>query len=240
MLYPSADKPLFAQLKNIIRQKIAIGEYKEGDRLPGERQCAETYGISRMTARQALNELVQEGILLKRRGSGYYVATIPLENSLDRLQGLIEELVQQNMNFAVEVEQIGYVKAPPKVSATLELGSDNNVFLLVRRVTLDSKPLAMDYTYLPMALGELVRDLDMTKQILYHYLELNGYHITDAKQTISAGQLMREETAALGRPQGYPILVIDRTAYVEGSRPLVYSHTLYLSDRYHYTLRLKR
>lgn len=240
MLYPGADKPLFAQLKNIIKQEISMEKYKQGDRIPGERQLAEIYGISRMTARQSLNELVQEGLLIKKQGSGYYVATIPLENNLDRLQGLIEELVQQNKDFDVEVVRTEYVNAPSKVSRALELGSDNNVFLMVRRVILEGSPLAVDYTYLPIAVGELVKGLDIKKQVLYHYLELNGYHITDALQTISAGQLMPTETVTLGRPQGYPILLIDRTAYVEGNRPLVYSHTLYLSDRYHYSLRLKR
>ena len=240
MLYPGTGKPLFVQLKDVLKQKIILGELKEGERLPGERQLAETYGISRMTARQALSDLVQQGVLVKQQGSGYYVAAQAIENKLDRLQGVVEELWNQNLNFEVKVQRIEYVKAPPKVWEVLELGSDRDVLLLVRQMFLHGKPLSIDYTYLPMAIAGLVEGLDMRKQVLYKYLEQNGYRIMYAKQTISAGQLTEDEAAVLERTTGFPTLVIDRTAYLEGDRPIVYSHTLYISDRYHYTLTLKR
>jgi GntR family transcriptional regulator len=240
MLYPGSGKPLFSQLKDILLQKISSGEYQEGTQLPSERQLAETYGISRMTARQALTELVQAGKLYRQQGKGYFVASRQIENKLDRMFGLVEELVGQNMNCTVELMEKGYVTPPIKAREALRIENDSQVFRLVRRVMVDGAPLSIDYTYLPMNVAYLVEPLDLNKVVIYNYLEKSGYKLVNADQMISAGVLTPPEAHQLARPRGFPVLIIDRTAFVEGRLPLVYSHTLYLSDRYHYTLTLNR
>jgi len=85
VLYPGSAKPLYKQLKDVLKQKITAGEFKPGEALPGERQLMETYGVSRVTVRQAIAELVNEGLLYRQHGKGTFIAPKRIERPLARL-----------------------------------------------------------------------------------------------------------------------------------------------------------
>lgn len=240
MLYPSSGNPLYAQLEEIIVNDIKSGKYKNGDRLPTERFYGEKYEISRMTVRAALNDLVQKGIVEKKKSSGYFVQTDSIENRLDKLQGFVEEIKLKNMNSKVHLADKSYVKANAKVASELDLNEGDSTYEIVRIVSLENSNLGIDYTYLPVNIAYSVESLDYEQIILYDYLESMGYKLSYADQTISASVLNAHEADILHKEVGFPALIIDRTVYIKGELPLVYSHTVYLSDKYHYTLRLNR
>lgn len=240
MLYPGSGRALYLQLEEILRQGIESGQYRKGDKLPSERSLSETYGISRMTVRAALNELVSENLLESRRGSGYYVSSGQIENNLDRMQGFIEELQAKNINFSVNIAEKEYTPADRKTAHALGLNAGDTVFKLRRLVSIHDEPISIDRTYLPVNVAYPMEQMDLQKIVLYDYLEHEGYRLIGADQTISAGVLTEDEAKKLEREAGFPVLIIDRTAFVEGHLPLVYSHTIYLSDKYHYTLTLRR
>ena len=240
MLYPGNGKALFLQLKDLIMEKINSGEYSEGDKIPSERDLAETYHISRLTVRQALTEMVQEGRLNKKHGKGYFVAEMQIENRLDIMQGFVEELIAKNMKFKVQLTEKRFVLPEEKIVEALRLENDRHALMIVRNISVDDKPLSIDYTYVPMNIAHLIEPLDMNQVVLYEFLDNNGYKLVGADQTISAGVLTPAEAKQLNKPVGFPVLIIDRAAFIQGHLPIVFSHTLYLSDRYHYTLTLAR
>lgn len=240
MLYPGNGKSLFEQLKDILLEKIKEGEYKEGDKLPSERELSEMYGISRVTVRQTLNELVNEGVLTKRQGKGSYVAFQRIENRLDSLLGFVEEFAIKNSKCEVVLLRNELVTAPAEACIAMQAQEGTTMLLIVRHIFVDGRSIGIDYTYVPRHISYLLKGMDFSKDILYAFLEHNGYKLAYADQTITAEQPAEEEARLLKIEATAPMLAINRTAYVEGDRPIVYSRTVYRSDRYSYALTLKR
>ncbi|WP_312692778.1 GntR family transcriptional regulator [Caproiciproducens sp.] len=241
MLYPGNGKPLFEQLKDAIVEKISEGTYKEGDQLPSERQLSEMYNISRVTVRQTLNKLVQDGVLVKKHGKGNFVATKVIEYKLDSLLGFAEEFSIRNMKCEVIVRKQELVVAPPEVCASMQIEEGSRMLMVVRQIYVDQKSLGIDYMYLPGNVAYLLDGLDFRNDIVYNVLEKNGYKITTADQAITAETPEAEEAILLDQKvKTKPVLVIHRVTYVEGDRPIVYSRTVYRADRYRYMLTLKR
>lgn len=240
MLYPGNGKALFEQLKDAIVQKITEGEYLEGNKLPSERQLSEMYNISRVTVRQTLNQLVQDGIITKKHGKGNFVAQKKIENKLDSLIGFVEEFSIRNMKCVVSVLKEEYVPVSTEVGSAMQVDKGTMMLMVVRQIFVDNQSLGLDYTYVPKNIAYLLDGMDYKKDILYRVLEKNGYKLSTADQVITADKLTPMEAAILKKKAGSPALVINRVAYVEGGHPIIYSKTVYLADRYQYKLTLKR
>src|SRR5690349_19645318 len=113
--------PLYDQLKEILRQEIAKGAYRPEEQLPSETQLVQRYNISRTTVRQALNDLVNEGILYRRQGKGTFVAPPKIEQELVRLTDFVEDMAQAGLNPSSKVISLTEEAASPEVAATLGL-----------------------------------------------------------------------------------------------------------------------
>jgi len=120
MLYAGHGKALFSQLKDLILQWIEIGELKPNDKLPSERALSEDYRVSRVTVRQALNDLVQDGAITKQHGKGYFVAPPKkIEYRLDSLFGFLEEFDKKKMKCRTSIIQKEFIKASDEVREAL-------------------------------------------------------------------------------------------------------------------------
>jgi GntR family transcriptional regulator len=241
MLYPGNGKPLFGQLKDLISQWIDTGELKTGDKLPSERTLSENYTISRITVRQALNDLVKEGAITKRHGKGYYVAPPrKIEYHLDSLLGFIEEFSIKKMKCEITILRREFVAPQEEVRAALGIRDNAKVFLLTRLIIVEDEPLGIDYTYLPANVARLLEGMSLDNSILYQFFEKNGFKLMTADQWISAEKPTRKEAGLLGRKESDPVLVIYRNTRVEGDVVLDHSRTVYRADRYRYFVTLKR
>lgn len=240
MLYPGSAKPLYEQLKAILKQKIASGELKPGEALPGERQLMDIYGVSRVTVRQAIGELVREGLLYRHHGKGTFVAPKRIERPLARLLGVAEELALEGLEVAIKVIKRGMEEPTSEIRHELRLAEKEPAFCVTRLINVAGQPLLLDYSYFPQSIGQLLQNLDLSKDLIYTHLELYGYKISNGRQRISAGRASREDALHLQYRQGYPVLVVKRTTYVEGGLPIGFSHAVYRGDRYEYTVILQR
>lgn len=240
MLYPGSAKPLYEQLKDIILDRIHSGELKQGSSVPGERMIADMYKVSRATVRQAIGELVNDGVLYTQHGKGTFVATQKIERPLARLLGVAEEISLEEFDVNIKPIRSGFVDAGSEVLKNLGLSNDNKVYLNCRLITANNQPLFIDYTYVPQAVGHIIDKCDMTRDIFYNILEVCGYKISYAEQTISADSVTTEDAKYLDYTPGRPVLILKRTTYVEGDRPIIYSKTIYRADRYEYKINLKR
>lgn len=240
MLYPGSAKPLYEQLKDILKQKILAGELRPGEALPGERQLMETYGVSRVTVRQAISELVNEGLLYRHHGKGTFVAVRRIERPLARLLGVAEELTLEGMQIEIKVIKTGAVGPTPEIRKELRLPEGETVFLVTRLIVAEQQPLLLDHSYFPLTFGQLLQNMDLSRDLIYTQLELYGYKIHHAEQRISAGRASGEEAKHLQYKKGSPVLVVKRTTYVESRMPLAFSNTVYRADRYEYKITLWR
>ena len=240
MLYPGTGKPLFSQLKDVLIQKIRQGDYKEGSKLPSERAISEQYQVSRVTVRLALEVLVSDGLIIKKQGKGNFVAYKKIEHHLDGLLGFVEEFATRQLKCTVELIKKEFIIPSQEIAVFMQQSKNQKMFLVIRKIIVDGEALGLDYTYVPLSVAVVLESLDFNVDIVYRHLEKNGFKLSTANQTITAKMPNNFETELLKLGPNIPLLEINRIAYTKGDLPLVFSRTVYNSERYQYQLELKR
>jgi GntR family transcriptional regulator len=240
ILYSGCAKPLYEQMKKIIIQKINSGEYLPEQSLPGERVLMKQFGVSRITIRQAIGDLVNEGILYRRHGKGTYVANKRIERPLARLLGIAEELAAENRDIAIRLLESGVRVPTAEIGQALGLNPLESVFMVKRLVITEQIPLLIIYDYFPDAIKYVFESCMLDRDIFYAQLEACGYKIGHGEQRIGAGAANQDEAHHLKYQKGAPVLVVRRTTFDTNHTPLAYSHITYRGDRYEYFITLKR
>lgn len=240
MLYQGSAKPLYHQLKEVIVQKIQNGDYPFGHRLPGERQLAEIYNVSRITIRQAISELVTEGFLTRQHGKGTFVADRKIVHNLGRLTGVVEDLALQNYKVDVTVLSKKIENASSEVRKHICLENETIVFGITRLLRTNNTPLAINYSYVPENIGYLVTTFNLEHDILFEMLERYGYKISHAAQYIGADKVSASEAKLLDYKAGAPALVVKQIIYVESGQPIMFAKNVFRPDKYEYQIDLKR
>lgn len=235
-----ADVPLYVQLKHHIRGLIASGELKPGDALPGERELVAKFGLSRTTIRQALGDLVAEGLLYRHHGKGTFVAPHGMKQNLTPLTDLPEEL--RSMGYTPEVEVLACeMKAPPAgVAVTLGIGTDEQIAFIARRILAQGEPIVVVRTYLLEHVGSLVNGDDLATEPIYSRLERFGYPVREGLQTISATRVHPRDAGVLQIEPGAPALLLQRVTFIDPGAPVEYSEAVFRADRFQYQTQLKR
>ncbi len=235
---------LYYQLKTIIRDQVEKGMLKPGEMIPSENEFMKRYGVSRTTVRQAIGDLVAEGILERIQGKGTFVASQKLQQNLFALTSFSEDIRNLGRTpSSLEIEK-GYVRPALPVADFFELASSESLVFFLSRVRLvDDEPVGMHTVYLPEDIAEqadlMERDFS-TGLSLYHTLEESGVTFGEAEETLEAGSAPPEASARLNIAEGAPVLLLDRLSYTPSGRPLEYNHMVYRSDRYKYRIRLPR
>ena len=228
--------PLYFQLKEILRDKIDNQELQEGDMIPSEKEIQQIYGVSRATVRKAIQLLVNESFLDKKRGKGTFVKLRKIEEELPVLKSFTEEMTGRDASK--KIISAAYMKAPPTIRAYMNLAPDESVFSLNRLMVVDGKPLGILHSYIP-AKYKLSLEEDYTKS-LYRILEKKGIRLRNAEQTIEVSMSTPEETRLMGLKASVPTLVIKRVAYSINGEIVEYVKGVYHGDLYRYNCRLTR
>lgn len=235
-----ADLPLYVQVKNHIREQIESGALKPHEALPGERELVAQFGLSRTTIRQALSDLVSEGILYRHHGKGTFVAPRQGAQHLFALTGFVEELRTMGMEPKVEVLVNEMRPAPRGVAAALHLDPNERVAFLARRVLTDDQPLLVERTYLTPSIGELLIRGEHPPDSIYRRLDRLGYPIQEGLQTISAIGMPPNDAHLLDVEPGSPALFLQRVTFVDEDSPIEYAEAVYRADRFQVQSRLRR
>lgn len=243
MLDPENRMPLYHQVESHLKENIGNGTWKAGEAIPPERVLVEQYGVSRITIRQALANLVAAGLLYRKHGKGTFVAGAqdrPITESLANLTGHLEELQLRGLNPQVRVLVLETRPLTVDVAEALERTPVAQGWYLYRLVTVDRQPLMLSTVWLPRDL-----EIELTEDILKQHgmallLTRNGIFPLRGRQRIGATSAGPEEAQLLGIRPGDPVLCVKRVIYGAESRPLVWFRTLYRSDRYEYEVELKR
>lgn len=149
----SSALPLYYQVRETVRQQIEAGQWKRGDLIPSESDLQEAFGVSRATIRQALQELVADGLLIRKQGRGTLVATPKIAEALPRLVSFTEEMRMQDMVPSTREATVEIVDAPKRVAEALATRPGER-FLRIERVRCaNGEPIVLLVSYLPRALG---------------------------------------------------------------------------------------
>lgn len=241
VIYRNSPVPLYYQLKEIMRQRIRTGEWQPGDLIPSERELSETYGLSRMTARQAITELVNEGALYREQGKGTFVSTRRITQQLMRLTGFTEDMRARNRLPSTQVLSAELCPADEITAERLRVEPGHHVFRLQRLRLADGQPLAMESSYLTFRGCETLAEQDLERNSLYHVLEARyNIPLLDADQEMEAGLAGEDEAQRLHIAIGSPVLFTRRTTYTDRNQPVEYAQSVYRGSEYTLFVHLKR
>lgn len=237
----AGSTPLYQQLAARLRRQIAEGIYRPGDRLPSEAELCDQFGVSRITVRAALDQLVDAGLLRRQRGKGTFVTAPPVEHELIRLTDFVEDMAAAGLQPASRITHLGEEPASAEVARHLDLAPQTPVVRLDRLRLADSSPIAFDVTYLPLRYGRLLDRSALERETIYHILETQ-YQIPVVSGTfvIEAGKSTAELAEALEVERGAPLLIIQRISYTEGREPIYFQRRYYRADRVRYRVELDR
>lgn len=242
LLQRDSPVPLYYQLKELIRERLVLnGSLSPDTRIPGEEELASTYSVSRMTARQAVTQLVNEGVLYRRAGKGTFVARPKIERKLSRLTGYYEEMASRGLHPGTRVLKLSIVEAGRKLAPLLAIRPEDTMIQIFRLRLADGEPMALQTVHIPHCrCPGLVND-DLTKFSLYQLLEQKyGLKLGHARESISASVASRQQAALLAVPKDAPLLQIERLTFLDSDVPIECVESLYRADRYVYTANLFR
>lgn len=232
--------PLYYQIRTIIEEQIDSGRWKPGMQVPSERELCEQFQVSRITVRQALSALVQQGQLRRQQGRGTFVASPRIEQRLHRLTGFTQDMRGRGQRPGARILQKEIAPAPYPVARALELEVGEPVVLLKRLRLSDDEPVAIETAHLPDALCPGLMDDIVEDGSLYAVLA-NQFDIipTRAEQQVEAVLCPAAEAKVLGVQKGAPMLHMYRVTYSSDGVPFEYTESFYRGDRYVFHVELQ-
>ncbi|CAK8054607.1 GntR family transcriptional regulator [Eupransor demetentiae] len=227
--------PRYIEIHNEIRERIAAGEWQTNNRLPAERDLAETFHVSRMTLRQAIQTLVDEGILERKVGSGTYVAEKKVS---ERALGVTSftELMKQAGRTPQSIT-VSYKITMPSASemGRLKLKADDEVLVMERLRLGDDEPILLEQTTLPVKLVNNFTRSELTDS-LYATLIKAGIQPGHAEQTVTASLATERQADFLQIKRGDAILSVRQVSYDQNDQPFEYVRSYYVGDRFEFKL----
>lgn len=228
--------PLYHQLKEVIRGLIENGHWRQGDPIPAENQLAEEYGLSRGTVREAMEDLVREGLLHRQRGRGTFVSAPKLEQGMMDLFSVFASTKQTGHTPGSRILECVIQEPTDTVRGYLRLTEGRLVYKLVRIRTVDGEPMMYDRVYLSADDFPDLQEKDLSNDSLYEVLARDyGAVLGKAKQTFEPVLIDQYESKLLQVEKGVPALLIERVAYRVDGTPAVYSKIIIRGDRCRFT-----
>lgn len=229
--------PLYHKLKKLVTDAIAQGRLSNDEAIPAERDLARMLGISRVTVRKAFSDLVAEGVLVQRQGSGTFVAPKPqrIEQPLSRLTSFTEDMRLRGIKTEADWLDRSIALPTPEESLVLALSPGEKITRLHRLRRADGKPLAIERASIP---HHFLPDPDFAGASLYAALEARGHRPIRALQRLHAVALSASEGELLDLTPGSPALFIQRVSFLADGRIVEFTRSHYRGDSYDFVAEL--
>lgn len=235
----SSGLPLHIQVENLLRQMIDDPAYHHGKLLPGEVDLAKRFGISRNTIRQATNKLVNENLLIRKKGVGTRVSKKTVTTQLNHWFSFSQEMHEKGMEFINYDIKSHWINASAEVAEKLQILKGKKILRLERLRGLDKGPFVHFISYFHPRVG-LTGKENFTRH-LYEILEQDYATVpSTSKEEISAITADDKLATKLNTKQGDPILLRKRLVCDPGDRPIEYNLGYYRADRFTYLINIKR
>jgi len=228
--------PLYMQLARKLAQDVREGRYQADQALPSERMLSEQLDVSRVTARKAIDQLVDQGLVVRRRGSGNYIAP-RIEQPLSNLSSFSEQLQQRGYTPRSEWLRREVLVADAGEQLSLGLSPGARVARLERLRLADDIVMAYEVSVIP---ATVLPRPESVAASLYAHLDKSGHMPVRALQHIRAMNADAELAARLDVPEGRAVLFITRIGYLESGEPVELTHSYCRSDHYDFVAELRR
>jgi GntR family phosphonate transport system transcriptional regulator len=233
-----ADRPLWKQVEAKLLEEIRHGRFRGLARLPAEHDLAELFGVNRHTARQALAELVQRGIVFKRKGGGSYLVPTMLDYEIGSRTRFSANIALQGREPSRHLLDIGQIAADAAVAEALALRADAPVIAIKAVGQADDVPISLSRTWLPAerfpGFEALYRTSMSITEALSHF-GVDDY--TRDVTRITARNPSEEDRHYLKQPATIPILAVESIDIDAGGRPIVFHETRFAGERVQFVVR---
>lgn len=229
----SVAVPKYYRVKEVLQERILDGTWTVDTLIPSEPELCQEFGVSRITVRRAISDLIHEGKLRTVQGKGTFVASPKLqERFVQRAFGIYEDMERRGLHLTTEVIRQGIIPAPSEVATRLGLHPGDPVHILVRVRSVQGEKILVSTTYIPAYLCPTLVDDDLSSISLYRLLrehyQLTIAHGERSLEAVAAGQW---EARLLDVALGSPLLRLDSIAYLKDGHAFEYSQSLHRGDR---------
>ena len=235
---PDADdaSPLYLQLARQLGDAVRDGRYQVHEALPSERNLSESLGVSRVTARKAIDQLVERGLIVRKRGSGHYIAP-HIELPLSRLSSFSEELVRRGYQPSSRWLARHITEVAPDEQLSLGLSPGATVARLERLRLADDVVVAYEVSVLP---SSVLPNPEEVERSLYEFLTRTRQAPVRALQHLKALNASSKLAEQLGVAVGQAVLFITRIGYLESGQAVELTHSFCRSDYYDFVAEMRR
>ena len=232
MLNRNIAEPLYVQVHNILLDRINSEVCRANERIPSESELCAEFGISRMTLRSVITELVRDGRLYRIQGKGTFVAEPKLSANTGAYIGIREQLEQQG--YEVRTTLLGVENALPSVTVAkiLGLGSDERVYIVRRLRYVKNEPFSLNTSFIPEKYTQRLEKQDFCNEQLCNILAQNyGLVRKTVKETLESVLATNEESSMLNIRKGYPLLLLCDRIYDAENRLFEFSKVVFRGDK---------
>lgn len=232
--------PLYVQLKNQLLKEIQGGSLAPGQMIPSERLLQQEHRVSRATVRQAIGELVAEGVLERRQGVGTSVARRKIAPLHLKLTSFSDEMSARGLRPGSVVIEMRTVTPSPVVRERLGLDGDEPHQMVYRLRLADDEAISLQRLYVPPWLGLSAEELHSADSYYGLLARRHAIDVVRAHEYLNARNANGEEARLLRVRKGAALINVERVAYDAEGRPVEYVEIVYRGDRYTYDLTLYR
>lgn len=230
--------PLYEQLHEDMLRKISTRQWKPGQRIPSEMELCEMYGVSRITVRKAIEDMVRSGHLTRHRGKGTFVQLGVIENKLSKFYSFSEALKSKGLNEVAEVLAFDVVSADDTLTETLRLLAPNQlVFKVTRLRSVDEVPYGVETSFIPKELLPGLTEGLVAEKGLYNAMQSLGVTPDRAVETFQAVSMGGLEARLLQQDLQAPVMGIERLTF-SGDIHVEYCRSIIRGDFFTYTVEL--
>ena len=234
--------PFYYQLRQLLERSVTSGALAFGDQVPTEAALCERYDVSRTVVRQALSDLERQGLLIRIKGKGTFVAEPKLtELVAQSLTSLHEDLAARGQRLETRVLRLEVEPVSPHVAQMLRLPESEQIVLLERLRLLNGEPLVVTTAHMPFSLCAPILELDMADRSLFETYERElGFKLHRGTRAIESRAAGRDIAQHLGIKEGAPVLTFTGVTYLEDDRPIEYFVGIHRGDRSRFEVELFR
>jgi len=229
-LEKGSQNPLYQQLMRRLKNDIVAGVYPAGGRIPSEQALCAAYGVSRVTVRKALLDLVQDGLLLRRQGKGTFVADARLTRDLQHVTSFTDACTRMGRRASSRLVDVKREPAHPEDVERLGVPEGGEVIELCRLRLCDGEPVMLEYNRFPAAYDFIEKDPPAGS--LYDALRAHGLIPSRATHDIALGHANTTVSRQLSTAVGEALLILEETVYDQQDRPLHTSRQWIRGDKF--------
>jgi len=225
--------PLYVQIRETMRHRIAEGAYAPGEKIPSENELGARYGVSRMTVRKAIRDLIREGLLYRSHGVGTFVTQVHIDRDHTRLTDFFGEAEEQGLQASARLLNQEILRADSEIAEALALEEGDSVIKIESLRSLDGEIITLHHAYIPERLAPDIPAEALANHSIWILIErLTGLRVKRAMEKLEAMLADEEKARRLQVEEGAPLLYKERVIFAEDGTPLEYERCYNRGDRY--------